>query len=152
MVLLAIAGQFHRIGKGTAWMARHQVRHHILIFSYFLIDCRKFFAKTVKHLPFGFAHIIQHPFTHMLRRHPQLPADMVLAQLPQKAVVLVGQQVIIPDTGTHKHFFDAGQFSQPRQKRAVFPVGNLHILARLRKQALPVLTAACLQLLFTGRR
>ena len=58
----------------------------------------------------------------MLRRHTELPADMVLAELAEKSSVLVGQKIVKSETGADKHFFDAGQGAELSKERKVVAV------------------------------
>ena len=48
----------------------------------------------------------------MLRCNFQLTADMILAQFFEKCVIRIRQQIVKPDTGTDKYFFDSRYLSE----------------------------------------
>ena len=86
----------------------------------------------------------------MLRCHPQLAADMVPDQLPQKGAVPVGGHVIKADSGTDKDLFNPGKLPQLPENPHIFPVVHPEISAGFGKQALAAGADSPGQLLLTG--
>jgi len=81
----------------------------------------------------------------MLRCYLQRPADMVPAQIPEKAVVFIRHQVIESDAGTDEHLFYTRDFSDFFQQFTVFGVIYFHLLTRFRIQAVLVLAHTVLR-------
>ena len=88
----------------------------------------------------------------MLRRHPQLSADMVLTEFPKKSPVPVRQQIVKAESRPDKYFFDTRQAAELFQQRQIIPVVNLQIRTGLREEAPPVFAGAVCHLFFTGGR
>lgn len=96
-------------------MGRHQIRNQVLFLSRFFRQLVKPLDKAVKRFDMGFPHPVEHRRRAVLRRHLQLPADMVLHQFLEKGLVLVLQQIIEPDAGTDEHPLDPWQRPQAAQ-------------------------------------
>ena len=133
-------------------MRGHQVRDEELVFPQFFIQLFIFFTEFLIHGVFRFAHTGQDRIGNMLRGNLQLPADMVVYQLPEKGVVLIRQQIIKAYAGTDKDLFHTGKGTQASQQLQVILMIRFQVRTGLREKALPHLAYALGQLLITGRR
>ena len=86
----------------------------------------------------------------MLRRHLQLPGDVVLHQFLEEGVLFVCQQIVEADAAADKDLLHPGDFPQLAQQGHVVRVVGVQILAGGGVQALPPAAGALGQLLFTG--
>ena len=55
----------------------------------------------------GLAHHLKHVIIDMLGRNLKLTADMMLNKLSEKRIVLILKEIIVSDTRTDKHLFNA---------------------------------------------
>ena len=76
---------------------------------------------------------------------------MVLHQLPEKAVVLILQQIIIPDARANKHLFNSLYGTDGAQNIQILALIRLQLLAGLGGKALFALTQALSLLQIAGR-
>ena len=133
-------------------MGGHEIGHDILVLAGLFVGLVKEADKVPVNSASGLAHPGEDIVGDMLGRHPELAADMILAELPQEGPVPVRQQVIEAKAGAHKDLFDAGQTAQLFQERKIVPVVDLQVGAGLREKTAPVLAGPVRHLLFAGRR
>ena len=115
-----IFGQLDGSGKVAARMAGNQIGNEVLFLAEFL------------------------------RCDFELAADVILTQLAEKRVGFVGHDVVITQTGAHKHFFNLGQGAHLAKQLDVIRVIDDHIRAGLGEQALAACARADFELLITG--
>ena len=84
-------------------MAGNQIGNEVLFLAEFLIDSFIFFTKRVVYIASRLAHDGEHLRADVLRRDFELAADVILTQLAEKRVGFVGHDVVITQTGAHKH-------------------------------------------------
>ena len=99
----------------------------------------------------GLAHKLQDFIGNMLRCYSQLTADVIFHKFIKKSFIRVCHQIIKPNAGTDKNFFDFGDVPYLSEKLKIILVVYRQILTRRRKQALPLLADSFCQLLFAGR-
>ena len=87
----------------------------------------------------------------MLRCYSQLTADVIFHKLIKKSFIRVCHQIIKPNAGTDKNFFNFGDIPDLSEKLKIILVVYRQILTRRRKQALSLLADSFCQLLFAGR-
>ena len=75
---------------------------------------------------------------------------VILTQLAEKRVGFVGHDVVITQTGAHKHFFNLGQGAHLAKQLDVIRVIDDHIRAGLGEQALAACARADFELLIAG--
>ena len=103
---LDVQGQFNRIIQAGSRMSRNQVWNQKLLFTQLGIDL---LILSLEFLVGGGPWLSHRPerfFTDMLRRHFQLAADMVTADLLQESRCLIHQDGIEPDARANKHLLD----------------------------------------------
>ena len=98
--------QLNGIVQRAARMAGNKVRHQILRQADFFIFLRKHAHKLQINFLAGLAHTRQNLRCDMLRCNLQQAADMITAQLVQKLLLFIRQQIIITDTAADKHLLD----------------------------------------------
>ena len=96
----------------AAGVGRHQIRDDVLLLSGLLIGLLKETDELSVDAAPGLSHPGQDIIGDMLRRDPQLAADMMLTEFPQEGPVAVRQQIIKAEPGTDKDFFDARQTAE----------------------------------------
>ena len=146
-----ILGEGDGIPEPAARMGGHEIGDDILVLAGLFVDLVKETDKVPIDCRAGLAHPGQDIVGDMLGRHPQLAADMVLTELPQKGPVPVRQQIVEAEARPHKDLFDAGKTAQLFEQGQIIPVVHLQVGAGLREQAAPVLAGPPGQLLFAGR-
>lgn len=132
-------------------MARHQIRHDILLQSQLVVEPSEFIRKPFVHGILRLAHTMQNIIRNMFGRYPELSAHMVFQQLAEKGIVTVGHQIIKPYTRSYKNFFYTVYPPKLSQQPEIFTMVYLHIRTRLWEQTLPVGARAFCELLFTCR-
>ena len=90
-------------------MGGDQVGNDILLLPALFIHLLKQADKFPIDRRAGLAHPGQDIVGDMLRRDPELAADMILAQFPQKSPVGIRQQIVIAESGPDKDLFDTGE-------------------------------------------
>ncbi len=143
-------GELHRFLQGAARVARHKIRHQILLLAAFLCCGIEPLLKLLIDLDMRLAHEIQHLVAGVLRRHLELTAHVILHKLVQKIVVLVLEHIVEPDTGTYEYLFDPLYGPQSAQKMYIVAVVGYEVLAGSGRQALLPLAHAVLLLLLAG--
>lgn len=131
-------------------MAGNQIGNEVLFLAEFLIDSFIFFTKRIVDIASRLAHDGEHLRADVLRRDFELAADVILTQLAEKRVGFVGHDVVITQTGTHKHFFNLGQGAHLAKQLDVIRVIDDHIRAGLGEQALAACARADFELLIAG--
>ena len=131
-------------------MAGNQIGNEVLFLAEFLIDSFIFFTKRVVDIASRLAHDGEHLRADVLRRDFELAADVILTQLAEKRVGFVGHDVVITQTGAHKHFFNLGQGAHLAKQLDVIRVIDDHIRAGLGEQTLAACARADFELLITG--
>ena len=139
-------GLFH----GAARMGAHEVGYQILVHAAFPVHPLILLHELQVDAVARFSKHVKDPVRDMLRRHLQLSGNMVFHQFPQESVIRIGSDVIKTHAGTDKYFFDARKIPQLFKKLRIAFMAYCQVRAGLRKEALPVLTHALCQLLFTG--
>ena len=81
----------------------------------------------------------------VLGRHLQLPADMMLHKLAEKLLVLIPNQVIVPDAAADEYLFHLWQRPHPAQNVQILAVVDDQPAARLWCKAM---LAACTHAVF----
>ena len=99
--------QLNGIVQRAARMAGNKVRHQILRQADFFIFLRKHTHKLQINFLAGLAHTRQNLRRDMLGRYLQQTADVITAQLVQKFLLFIRQQIIITDTAADKHLLDS---------------------------------------------
>ena len=107
-----VFGKLYRFFHSRTRMGRHQIRNQILFKSKPFIDLFVFVGKTFINCIFRLAHHLKNRVCYMLRCNFQLTADMILTQFFEKRVIRIRQQIVKPDTGTDKYFFDSRYLSE----------------------------------------
>ena len=132
---------------------RHQIRHHELLQSASVVGLLEQLHELLVHLMLRLAHHAEYGIGNVLRRHAQLPAHMVLAQLAHErlALVAIRQHVIEADARTHEDLLHARQLAQFAQKLQVVRVVGVQLAARLRREAMLVTARAATQLRIARR-
>lgn len=88
--------------------------------------------KSIIYLARWLAHVFEHIIRNVLRRDPELSADVVFQELTEECVVLIRYEVIEPYSRTDKHLLNARQFPQLSQQIEIPLMTYLHIFTRLR--------------------
>ena len=131
-------------------MGGHQIGHQILLFS----DPSGFGIEFALKLPVQFdvrlPHAIQNMGRTMLRRHTQLPADMVLHQLFQERIAGILQHVVVPDPGADEYLFHTGKSPEGAKHMQIFTVIGLQSRACGGSQTFFPLAQPRFKLFFTG--
>ena len=78
-------------------MRGNQIRDQVLLHPQFFIHAAVLLRKGLINAVGRLSHQPQHPLGNMFRRHLQLTAHMILAQLPQELVGGIGQHVVKTD-------------------------------------------------------
>ena len=107
-----VFGKLYRFFHSRTRMGRHQIRNQVLFKSKPFIDLFVFVGKTFINCIFRLAHHLKNRVCYMLRCNFQLTADMILTQFFEKRVIRIRQQIVKPDTGTDKYFFDSRYLSE----------------------------------------
>lgn len=144
-------GQLHRIPQGAARVGGHQIGHEVLLFPHAFGELIKPFLKPFIGLNRRFAHVPQHMRGTVLGRHLELAADVMGHQLPEKAFVRVGHQIIVPDPRPDEDLFYPGQGPQTAEQVKVIAVVRFHGRTGGGCQALLVFAQAPGELPFAGR-
>ena len=132
-------------------MAGHEIGHQILIHAVLLVQGVVFFNEPVVNRIFRLAHPAEDGIGNMLRRHLQLPGDVVLHQFLEEGVLFVCQQIVEADAAADEDLLHPGDFPQLPQQSHIVAVVGIHILAGGGVQALPSAAGALAQLLLAGR-
>ena len=149
--LAYIFSQSDGIPERAAGMRRHEVRNNILVLACLFVHLLKGPDKFTVYIIPRLAHFRQHMIGDMFRGNPQLTADVVLAEFPQKSPVAVRKQVIKAEAGADKNLFYAGQGAELFEQGQVISVVDLQIGAGLREKTASVPAGTVGHLLFTGR-
>ena len=76
-------------------MAGHKVRYEILLLAQLPVGFVEPVLELQESVDIGLAHHICDVLDDVFRRHFQLAADMVLAELLDESLVVVGQDIVI---------------------------------------------------------
>ena len=75
-------------------MGGHEIGNDILILAGLFVHLFKETDKFTINLIAGLSHFGQYVVRDMLRRDPELAADMIFTELPQKSPVLICQEIV----------------------------------------------------------
>ena len=89
-----IFGQGNGILQGAARMGRHEIGNDILVLAGLFVHLFKETDKFAVDLVAGLSHSDQNVVGDMLRRYPELAADMIFTEFTQKSPVLVRQEIV----------------------------------------------------------
>ena len=142
--------KFDGIGKFRARMARHEIRHEILLLAQAFVHAREAPHKFEIDLAVRLAHQPRHAIRDVLGRDLQLAADMILAELFEK-IIIREQQVVEADARAHENLFDARHGTELAQELQVIAVISHEILARLRRKTRLAAAGAALELAIARR-
>ena len=142
-----ILGQFNGTAEIAAGMGGDQVGDQILLFPQLTVDLFIPGTECVIDVPAGFSHDGEDPGTDMLRGHFQLSADMMFTELPKKGIGWISHDIVVAESGTDEHLFDARQPANFPQQLNIIRMIYLEVRAGLWKQALPVFACPGFQLL-----
>lgn len=106
---MEIFRQRHGLGQGRAWVGGHEIGYHKLPHPHLLVQLLIFCGKALIDRVLGLTHELQYRVADVLRRNLQLTGDMIFHQLPEEAVVLVGQQIVKPNAASDKNLFHPGR-------------------------------------------
>ena len=132
-------------------MRGHEIGHRVLVQMLPLHRALELLHEGVVDLHRRLAHEAQHAVGDVLRRHAQLAAHVVPAQLGQESFVRVRHEIVKTHAGPHKNFLHPGQCAEFAQKLHIVGVVHLQVGAGLRKEALAVPAGAEGQLFPAGR-
>ena len=122
-------GQLHGLLHGAAWVRADEVGHHVLLLAGAARDLLEAAAEGVVDRAGRLAHGGQDRVAHVLGRQAQLAAHVVVDQLLEELVGLVGQGVVKADAAAHEDLLHAGKLAQVAQELGVGVLLDHHVLA-----------------------
>ena len=115
-------------------MGGHEIGQRVLFFPVFSVAGLKLLPELLVHCMLRLSHKVQNTVGHMLRGHPELPADMIFDQFLQKFSLPVRQHIIEADAGTNENLSDLRNPFQLAEKPDIIGVIRPEIRAGFREQ------------------
>ena len=132
-------------------MAGHKVGNKVLFFPYFFIYIIELFTEFFVLLHTRLTHITKYIIADMLGSNFKLTAYVMLAQFIEKCVILIRNQIVIPDAASDKYLLHFRKCSEFPEKLYIILMTYICIRADRRIQTLLVAAGTAFKLLLTRR-